>query len=96
MEKEKLEIFGISMTSIHNKNEMKVIEFMKELIPQFPEFDYCAICLQDVYALTLNQLSPRYAQEGTIVLKKDLRDADYQDVVETAIATVIKNCNHPV
>ena len=95
MDKEKFEIFGVSMSSIRNKNEMKVIQFMKELIPQFPEFDYCPICLQDVYALCLNQLSPRYAQEGTIVLKKDLLDVDYRDVVEASISTVIKNCNHP-
>lgn len=91
-----MEIFGVSMASIRNKNEMKVIQFMNELIPQFPEFDYCAICLQDVYALCLNQLSPSYAQEGTIILKKNLLNADYRDVVETAISTVIKNCNHPV
>lgn len=96
MEKEKYEVFGVSMAGIRNKNEKKVIQFMNELIPQFPEFDYCTICLQDVYALCLNQLSPRYMQEGTIVLKKDLRDDDYRDVVETAVNTVIKNINHPV
>lgn len=69
---------------------------MKELIPQFPEFDYCTICLQDVYALSLNQLSPRYTQAGTIILKKDLSDSDYRDVVEGAIESVTKNVNHPV
>ncbi len=95
MKKEKFEIFGVSMATIRNKNEMKVIKFMNELIPQFPEFDYCAICLQDVYALCLNQLSPRYAQEGTIILNKDLSDTDYRDVVEAAIGTVVKNSNHP-
>ncbi|MBT4087496.1 MAG: late competence development ComFB family protein [Deltaproteobacteria bacterium] len=95
MEKEKYEIFGISMAGIRNRNETKVIQFMNELIPQFPAFDYCTICLQDVYALSLNQLSPHYTQDGTIIFKKDLQDADYRDVVEASITAVIKNVNHP-
>ncbi|MBU2645329.1 late competence development ComFB family protein [bacterium] len=95
MEKEDYEVFGVSMANIRNKNEKKVIEFMKKLIPQFPEFDYCTICLQDVYALSLNQLTARYTQSGTIVLKKDLADDDFRDVVESAIETVTKNVKHP-
>jgi len=93
---EDYEVFGASMVNVRNKNEKKVIQFMKELIPQFPEFDYCTICLQDVYALSLNQLTPRYTQAGTIVLKKDLSDRDYRDVVEAAIESVTKNVNHPI
>jgi late competence development protein ComFB len=93
---EDYEVFGASMRNVRNINEKKVIQFMKELIPQFPEFDYCTICLQDVYALSLNQLTPRYTQAGTIVLKKELSDSDYRDVVEAAIESVTKNVNHPV
>ncbi len=93
---EDYEVFDASMINVRNKNEKKVIQFMKELIPQFPEFDYCTICLQDVYALSLNQLTPRYTQAGTIVLKKELNDSDYRDVVEAAIESVTKNVNHPV
>ena len=96
MNTDKYEVFGVSMQTVRNRNEEKVIQFMNELLPQFPEFDYCAICLQDVYALSLNQLSPRYVQAGTIILKKDLLDDDYRDVVESAIETVTKNVNHPV
>lgn len=96
MKKEEYEVFGASMANIRNRNEKKVIQFMTELIPQFPEFDYCTICLQDVYALSLNQLMPRYTQAGTIILRKDLQDEDYRDVVEAAIETVTKNVNHPV
>lgn len=89
------EAFGVSMLNVRNRNETKVIQYMKELIPQFPNFDYCTICLQDVYALALNQLTPRYTQAGTIVLKKQLQEDDYRDVVESAIETVLKNVNHP-
>lgn len=89
-------VFGVSMATVRNNNEKKVIAFMKEIIPQFPDFDYCSICLQDVYALSLNRLSPRYTQSGTIILKKELTDEDYRDVVESSVATVTKNINHPV
>lgn len=96
MNKEDYEVFGVSMENIRNRNEKKVVQFMKELIPQFPDFDYCTICLQDVYALSLNQLTPRYAQAGTIILRKDLQDDDYRDIVEAAIEAVTRNVNHPV
>ncbi|MCP4752263.1 MAG: late competence development ComFB family protein [Proteobacteria bacterium] len=89
------EIFDISLENVRNNHEAKVIKFMKELIPQFPEFDYCSICIQDVYALSLNQLPPKYAQAGTIILKKDLKDEDFRDVVESAIEQVTKQTNHP-
>lgn len=95
MKKEDYEVFGISVENIRNRNEGKVIKFMRELIPQFPEFDYCSICIQDVYALALNQLSPRYIQSGTIVLRKELTDDDFRDIVENAIEQVLKNKNHP-
>ncbi len=95
MKKEDFDVFGVSVETVKNKNEAKVIQFMRELIPQFPEFDYCTICIQDVYALSLNQLSPRYIQAGTIVLRKELKDEDYRDVVENSIEQVIKNKNHP-
>lgn len=95
MKKEDYEVFGISVETIKNKNEKKVIRFMRELIPQFPEFDYCSICIQDVYALSLNQLSPRYIQAGTIILRKEFTDSDYKDVVEKSIEQVLKNKNHP-
>ncbi len=95
MNKEEYDVFSTSMENVRNRNEKKVIQFMLELIPQFPDFDYCTICLQDVYALALNQLPPRYTQAGTIILKKELRDEDFRDVVESAIETVTKNVNHP-
>ena len=95
MKKEE-EVFGVTLENVRNRNEVKVIQYMKQLIPQFPEFDYCSLCIQDVYALSLNQLSPLYTQAGTIMLKKDLKEEDYKDVVETAIEKVTKKAKHPV
>ncbi len=94
MKNKDYEIFGISLENIRNKNETKVIEIMNKLIPEFPEFDYCSICIQDVYALSLNLLSPKYTQAGTVVLKKELSHEDFRDVVESAIEKVAKHPNH--
>ncbi|MBU3917133.1 late competence development ComFB family protein [bacterium] len=94
MKKEDYDVFGVSLKEIRNKNEPKIIKFMKELIPQFPDFDYCSICIQDVYALSLNQLTPRYAQAGTIIIHKEYTDNDYLDVIENSIERVLKNKNH--
>ncbi len=94
MKKEDYDVFGIMLNDVRNKNETKIIQFMKELIPQFPDFDYCAICIQDVYALSLNQLTPRYAQAGTIIIRKEYTDNDYLDVIENSIERVLKNKNH--
>jgi hypothetical protein len=62
MKREDEEVFGVTLENVRNKNEDKVIKYMKALIPQFAEFDYCSLCIQDVYALSLNQLTPRYTQ----------------------------------
>jgi len=96
MKKEEDEVFGVTLKNVRNSNEEKVKKYMKELIPQFPEFDYCSLCIQDVYALSLNQLSPRYTQAGTIILNKDLKEEDYKDVVEASIEKVTKKAKHPV
>lgn len=95
MEKSDYNVFNVPLENVRNKNEQKIIQYMNELIPQFPEFDYCAICIQDVYALSLNQLLPMYAQAGSIILKKELQEEDFRDVVEAAVEQVTRNTNHP-
>jgi len=67
---------------------------MDNLLPEIPELNHCTLCIQDVYALSLNQLSPKYKQEGSILLKKEYNDPDFRDVVEIAIKKVIENPKH--
>jgi hypothetical protein len=94
MKKQDYDAFGIQLENVRNQNEIRVVKMMRELIPQFPDFDYCPICIQDVYALSLNQVSPKYVQIGTIVLKRELTDEDLRDIVENAVEQVLKNTNH--
>lgn len=95
MKKEKYESFGVDLSPVRNAWEIRVIKSMNKVLPDFPEFDYCAICIQDVYALSMNQLTPKYIQQGTILLKKDYTDEDFKDIIENAVEKVLKNPNHP-
>ena len=94
MKSDKYEAFGVNLSKVRNAWEVKVIKCMKEVIPDFPEFDYCTICIQDVFALSMNQLTPKYAQQGTVLLKKEYSNDDFKDIVEMAVQKVIDKPNH--
>lgn len=95
MKAEKYESFGVNLSNVRNAWETRLIKCMNEVLLDFPEFDYCAICIQDVYALAMNQLTPKYVQQGTVLLKKEYTDQDFRDVIEMAVEKVIRNPNHP-
>ena len=88
-------INGISLENIRNSYETKVIKKMKELLPKSPKFDFCSICIQDVYALALSRITPKYVQEGTVVLKNEYDEQDFSNLVGNAIKQVMERPNHP-
>lgn len=94
MKKGKYESYGVDLSMVRNAWEARVIKSMNDVLPEFPEFDYCAICIQDVYALAMNQLTPKYIQQGTILIKKEYSEQDFRDIVEEAVDKVVKNPNH--
>lgn len=100
MNAKRYQVNGTQLDDIRNKNEEKVVKIMNELIPEYPEFDNCSMCIQDIYALSLNQAAPRYIQEGTIILKKkenvEEEEKELREIVRSAIETVIKYPKHPI
>jgi len=94
MKKDKYESFGVDLSKVRNTWETRLIKCMNDILPDFAEFDYCAICIQDVYALAMNQLVPKYVQQGTVLLKKEYSDQDFKDVIEVAVEKVLSNPNH--
>jgi hypothetical protein len=44
--------------------------------------------MQDIYALALNQLPARYAQQGTIIIGNSVRKSDAVQAVMEAFETV--------
>lgn len=93
---EKYYIGGYSLINMRNRNETRVIEAMKEILPDTHEFCGCEICLEDVYGATLNALEPRYKHHMTIILKDDVvTDEDIVKKVKEFIKKVSGNPNHP-
>lgn len=99
MKKENYDVMGTQLEDIRNMNEKKVVQIMNELIPKNKDFDNCSMCIQDIYALSLNQIAPKYTQEGTIILKKKSsfkeEEEEIREVVRSAIETIIKYPKHP-
>jgi len=85
---------GFPMENIRNKNETRVIKILKEVFLEFPDFDNCQLCIEDVYALSLKHLPAIYAQKGSIILKHDVSDEDIRVISRYAINQVMQRPRH--
>ena len=74
--------------NIRNRNEGRVVRVMSEFLQQQGNPQLSRKALQDVYALALNGLPPRYTQQGTIVWLDPVKKA--------AIYTAVENAYHKV
>lgn len=84
-----------NMLFIRNKNEKRVMESMRALLEtDYKELTFNVIDVQDIYALALNTLSPRYVQEGSIVLREPVTKDDVSRAVRHAIETVRHRPNY--
>ncbi len=95
MDEEKYEIGDVSLINVRNRNEIIVIQIMEKVLPDYPEFDKCTLCFQDVYALTLNHLPAQYIQAGTIMLKKVNNKVAIEEIVRSSFEAVIQQPKHP-
>ena len=51
-----------SLNDIFNYNEILVLKVIRETLQQDPTLCRCPICIEDLFALSLNTLPPRYIQ----------------------------------
>ena len=62
-------LFGYDLTTIENLNEELVIELMEKHLEKDQAICRCQLCIEDIFALSLNKLKPLYVQgtfrEGT-------------------------------
>jgi hypothetical protein len=82
--RDKYKMGNVDFFNIRNRNEGRVIKVLQELLrkkgtPLVSDKD-----MQDIYALALNALPPRYTQRGTIVLRDPVTKAEMYDAVEDA------------
>ncbi len=83
---------NVSLYKIRNKNEIRVIDLLPQVMAEFIDFNPDALDIEDIYALTLNTLPARYAQTGSIVLREEVKVEDIKNAIRSAADKVI---NHP-
>jgi competence protein ComFB len=98
---EKSIIFDHDLSSIVNINEELVIEFMELILNEDDTICRCQLCIEDIYALSLNQLTPMYVQSSfkdrnfrDSELTKTLDRGHVENAVRDAISKVSKNPYH--
>lgn len=92
---ERYEFGDVNLLLVRNKNEKRVIEAMRRILPvEFAQYTPNALDIQDIYALALNGLAPRYIQQGSIVLREPVKLDEVADVVREAVQTVMNRPNY--
>jgi fructose 1,6-bisphosphatase len=86
---------NVDLFEIRNRNETRVIKAMREVMRDYPGFEPHVLDIEDIYALALNSLPPRYTQKGSIVLHEPVSDSEVADAVRQAVEKVRKSPNYP-
>lgn len=84
----KHEVNGVPLDNIRNRNELRVIKLMPRVLAEHLDFKPTYLDIQDIYALTLNNLSPRYKQSGSIVIRDPVSDEEIMRELRDAINKV--------
>ena len=88
-----LKIRLVDLSRIYNKNEKRVVLAMEKILGEM-DWDPEPLDIQDIYALSLNRLPPRYVQEGTIVFNEPIRIGEIERVVREAVEKVKDSPNY--
>ncbi|MBF0300993.1 MAG: late competence development ComFB family protein [Oligoflexia bacterium] len=87
-----------SLYDVINYNEFMILNVIREYYLKEPNLCKCSICIEDIYALSLNALPARYIQSACV--DKYIRSISYIDEAEVknkvinAIIKVRKSPNH--
>ncbi len=85
---------GYSMGHMRNRNEFLVAKAMEEVIPEYSPICECAMCVEDIFALSLNSLPAKYQHSMSIDIHKK---ATYEEVckkVKESVELVRKKPKH--
>ena len=83
-----LKLRFVNLSRIYNKNEKRVVLAMEKYLSDNEDWEPDALDIQDIYALALNSLPPRYVQDGTIVFNEPVKRADIENAVKDAVDKV--------
>ena len=82
-------IAGVDVSDIRNRNEIRIVEKMREVLEHMGNPSLEPQSLRDAYALALNLLPSRYKQSGTIVLREPIRESHLREAATRAIKQVL-------
>ena len=89
---EQLEVKGINVSKIKNRNEKRVAKLLPEILDDYYEdYIFDPLDIEDIYALTLNLLPARYVQQGSIILSDRLSDFEIKSKIRDAVERVLDN-----
>lgn len=86
---------GVDLGGVRNRNELRVVKMMDEVLEQYPEVARDVLNIQDIYALALNLLPARYTQRFSIVLNDPVTDQHVRDALQKAVKQVRANPTGP-
>lgn len=84
----KYEVNGVPLDNIRNRNEQRVIKLLPKVLAEHLDYTPSYLDIQDIYALALNNLPPRYKQSGSIVIRDPVSDAEIIRELREAINKV--------
>lgn len=92
-------LFGYDLSEISNLNEELVIELMEKVLDENKSICRCQLCIEDIFALSLNKLKPLYVQSSTregIFKEYDLtKILDREKVKEAILEAVNRVTRYP-
>ena len=80
----KYKIADTDCFDIRNRNEGRVLRLLSDFLQRKGNPLVSDKDIQDIYALALNMLPPRYAQRGTIILRDPVKKEEIYAAVEDA------------
>lgn len=86
---------GVDLSGIRNRNEVRVIRLLPEVLEEYPEVEQNVVNIQDIYALALNLLPARYTQQFAIVLKDPVHLGQIRNALRQAVERVRDNPTGP-
>jgi len=92
-------VFGYDLSGIKNLKEELVCELMENVLSGFADICKCQLCIEDIFALSLNMLEPLYVQstfKETTFKDYDLTKVLDREKITEAIQDAVKKVSrHP-
>ncbi|MDH4121859.1 MAG: late competence development ComFB family protein [Deltaproteobacteria bacterium] len=91
---EPLVVNGYNLSTIQNRNKLRVVKRMREALQKAQGFCGCRICVEDLFAATMNAVPAHYAQEGSVILDPNPSDAELDHIIQQMIRRIAAHPTH--